>query len=282
MLTPRARDLDLSRPLAEFAERGYARLGQVLTTEGACRLTTRAAALMQGEVRYPHMFFQHDSPSGRYEDLVFNEGWVGPSQAYRKLEHLEMDPLFLAWIENPLFERLAHEVLGQDVSLYRSVLWNKVPGGGMEVPWHQDDGRFWGLDRPPVLQVWTALDDAPLASGCLEVLPGSHLSGLATREGGTIPSDCLERAQADVCAQSLPARCGESILVHNHTWHRTGRNHTASPRRALSVSFLSSEVSCVRRRRAPRRFMRLFGGDPHAVDETGRSREIGGVLPSPG
>ena len=80
MLTPRARDLDLSRPLAEFAERGYARLGQVLTTEGACRLTTRAAALMQGEVRYPHMFFQHDSPSGRYEDLVFNEGWVGASR----------------------------------------------------------------------------------------------------------------------------------------------------------------------------------------------------------
>ena len=101
------------------------------------------------------------------------------------------------------------------------------------------------------------------------------LAGLATREGGTIPSDCLDRAQADVCAQPLPARCGESILVHNHTWHRTGRNHTASPRRALSVSFLSGEVSCVRRRRTPRRFMRLFGGDPQAAGHGGESTASG-------
>jgi phytanoyl-CoA hydroxylase len=193
---------------------------------------------------------------------VFNKGWVGPSEAYRKLERLELDPLFLAWIENPLFERLAHSLLGQDITLYRSVLWNKAPDGGMEVPWHQDDGRFWGLDRPPVLQVWTALDDAPLASGCLEVLPGSHLSGLATGEGGTIPVDCLIKKQADAGALALPAQRGESILVHNHTWHRTGRNRTALPRRAVSISFLSGDVSCMRRRRSPRRFLPLFGG-PH-------------------
>jgi len=258
MLRPRARDLDLRAPLAEFAERGYARLGRVLTTEGARRLSARAVALMEGEVRYPRMFFQHDSPSGRYDDLTYNEGWVGPSLAYRKLERLELDPLFLAWIQNPLFERLARQVLGQDITLYRSVLWNKAPSRGMAVPWHQDDGRFWGLDRPPILQVWTALDDAPLASGCLELVPGSHLAGLATPEGGTVPQDCLDRERAEQRAVALPARCGESILVHNHTWHRTGPNHTTSPRRALSISFLGAEVSCRRRRRPPRKFLRLF------------------------
>ena len=123
------------------------------------------------------------------------------------------------------------------------------------------DGRFWGLDRPPVLQVWTALDDAPMDAGCLEVVPGSHLGGLATPEGGTIPSECLDRERAEERAQSLPAICGESILIHNHTWHRTGQNHTQMPRRAVSVSFLSSDVSCVRRRRAPRQFLRLFDKD---------------------
>jgi len=204
------------------------------------------------------MFFQHDSPTGHYEDLVFNEGWVGPSQAYRKLERLELDPLFLSWIENPLFERLAHTVLGEEITLYRAVLWNKAPHRGMAVPWHQDDGRFWGLDRHPILQVWTALDDASQAAGCLEVLPGSHHAGLATREGGTITPESLDKAQAETCALPLPAQCGESILVHNHTWHRTGRNHTAQPRRALSISFLSGDVSCTRRRRAPRQFRRLF------------------------
>jgi phytanoyl-CoA hydroxylase len=259
-LTPRAHELDLQAPLAEFAEHGYARLGRVLTTEGAHQLALRAEALMAGKIRYPRMFFQHDSPGGRYEDLAFNKGWVGPSDSYRKIERLELDPLFLAWIENPLFERIAHSVLGPDITLYRSVLWNKAASGGMAVPWHQDDGRFWGLDRPPVLQVWTALDDAPQASGCLEVLPGSHRTGLVTPEGGTIPDDCLTRQQAEADVVPLPAKRGESILVHNHTWHRTGRNRTGLPRRAVSISFLSGDVSCRRRRRAPRQFLRLFGG----------------------
>jgi hypothetical protein len=258
MLTAAGLDLDLSGPLAQFAEQGFARLGRVLSDEGAARLAGRAQALMLGEREDPGLFFQHDAPSGRYEDLVFNAGWVGPSVAYRKLERLERDPLFRSWIENPLFARLAHSELGDDVFLYRSVLWNKAPQRGMAVPWHQDDGRFWGLDQPPFLQVWTALDDAPIEAGCLEVVPGSHLGGLATKEGGTVPPERLIAQDAEVRAVALPVKRGEAVLVHNHTWHRTGRNHTDRPRRALSLSFLGGDVKCKRRRRAPRQFLRLF------------------------
>ena len=206
-------------------------------------------------------------PSGRYEDLAFNEGWVGPSPSYRKLERLEGDPMFRAWIENSLFKRIATSLLGDGVLLYRTVLWNKAPHAGMATPWHQDDGRFWGLDRPPVLQVWTALDDASEAAGCLEVLPGSHMLGLASPEGGTITPAALEQARAEHLAVALPARRGECILVHNHTWHRTGFNRTHQPRRALSVSFLSAQTRCKRKRRAPRTFERLFVDD-QGVAET--------------
>ena len=258
MLLPQAETMDLSAPLAEFAEQGYARLGPVLSPAGARQLAERADALMQGEIQYPGMFFQHDSPSGHYDDLVFNEGWVGPSDSYRKLEKLELDPLFWSWINNPLFERLAHTLLGDEVRLYRAVLWNKAPQRGMAVPWHQDDGKFWGLDRAPFLQVWTAIDDASAKAGCLQVLPGSHLGGLATPEGGTITPASLHQADAAHKSKALPARAGECILVHNHTWHRTGRNHTAAPRRALSISFLGADVQCARRRHRPRQFKQLF------------------------
>ncbi len=261
VLLPEAEELDLSGLLSSFHEEGFARLGPVLSDAGARALADRVDDLMTGDEPFPGLFYQHDSPTGRYEDLQFNAGWVGPSRQYRKLDRLELDPLFAAWIGNPLFERLAKMALGDEVLLYRAVVWNKAIGGGMAVPWHQDDGRFWGLDQAPFLQVWTALDDASEQAGCLEVVPGSHKGGLATPEGGTITREALEQADAQGNTVALPARRGECIVVHNHVWHRTGRNFTDAPRRALTVSFLAGDTRCKRKRRAPRQFKRPFEHD---------------------
>jgi hypothetical protein len=246
--------------LAHFAERGYAGLGRVLSAPGLRRLTAHADALVLSDQAVPGIFYQHDSGTGRYDDLVFGAGWVGPSRAYRKLEKLELDPAFRTWIENPLFARIGAAVLGSDVSLYRAVLWNKAAQAGMELLWHQDDGRFWGLDRAPCLQIGTALDDAPREAGCVEVVPGSHRNGLATPEGGTVPDVCALAQGAEAQALALPVRAGEALLLHNHVWHRSGRNTSPAPRRAISIAYLDGATRCTRRRREPRQFERVFAG----------------------
>lgn len=258
MLSPGSNALELEAPLSAFAQKGYARLGRVLDDAAAQRLRERANALMLGEVAYPGLFFQHDSDTGRYEDLVFGAGWVGPSLCYRKIEKLERDPLFAEWIENPLFARVAREILGHRITLYRAVLWNKAPRAGMDLPWHQDDGVFWGLDRSPSLQIWTALDAAPAEAGCVEVVPGSHLEGLASELGGTIRADQLEEQKALDRRVLVPVEAGEAILIHNHVWHRSGRNTTQTPRRAIGISYLDAATRCTRRRRAPRSFQQVF------------------------
>jgi phytanoyl-CoA hydroxylase len=255
-------DRDLSAPLAHFARHGYARLGPTLTSSAARALGDRANALMLGEVEIPGLFYQHDSASGRYEDLAFGAGWVGPSLAYRMLEKIERDPLFAEWIENPLFARIAHALLGEPVTLYRAVLWNKAPCTGMALPWHQDDGAFWGIDRPPCLQIWTALDPAPREAGCLEVVPGSHHAGLASPLGGVVPDDCLEVEDTEERAHPLPVEAGEALLIHNHVWHRSGRNQTAAPRRGIGLSYLSGDTRCLRKKRAPRVFRPVFRDRP--------------------
>ncbi len=257
-LTPQAEQLDIPSALQAFQKQGFARLGPVFSSAAVAQLVAASQRLTQSESPVPGVFYQHDSPTGRYEDLAFNAGWVGPSSRYRKLERLERVPIFLAWLQNPLFRRLTRAALGDAVFLYRAVLWNKAPSVGMAVPWHQDDGKFWGLDRPPTIQVWTALDHATPESGCLEVVPGSHLGGLASSEGGTVTEAALLSQDAASRAIALPAEPGECILVHNHTWHRTGRNTTAVPRRAISVSFLDEHTRCTRKRRQPRVFRRLF------------------------
>jgi phytanoyl-CoA hydroxylase len=139
---------------------------------------------------------------------------------------------------------------------------NKHAGGGSNLPWHQDGGDFWGLDRDPTLQIWTAIDDSPLHGGCVEVAPGSHRGGLATPLGGVVPRDILDAAGAEDRALALPAVSGEVLLLHNHVWHRSARSATGQPRRALSVCYMDAATHCRRKKRQPRTFVRVFAANP--------------------
>jgi ectoine hydroxylase-related dioxygenase (phytanoyl-CoA dioxygenase family) len=152
------------------------------------------------------------------------------------------------------------------VRLYRAILMAKAAReaerpGGTPLPWHQDAGTLWGLDREPELQLWTALDPAPEEAGCLAVLPQSHLGGLATPLGGMVPAKLVEAARADDRAVLVPAQPGDVVLLHNLAWHASGTNHTPHPRRAFSACFLHDDTRCTRRKRAPREFWQVFGRD---------------------
>jgi len=78
--------IDLAAAVEQWRTHGYARLGRVFDEAWLTALRERADDIMLGRVVHDGMFFQHDAASGRYEDLAYGEGWVGPSLAYRKLE----------------------------------------------------------------------------------------------------------------------------------------------------------------------------------------------------
>jgi len=75
-------------------------------------------------------------------------------------------------------------VLGDEVAIYRATLFGKSARGGTNLPWHQDGGSFWGLDRDPRLQVWTALDDAPIEIETALPAPPPHVT--VHREGAAV------------------------------------------------------------------------------------------------
>lgn len=254
LIDPAAPDLD--EPLAHFREHGWARLGKVADPSILEAMRTRADAICLGEITYPGLFFQKDTETGDYDDLTYGKGWEGPSLNYRKVEKLEKDPIFASWIENPFFERVTRALIPGDIVIYRAVLFNKAKTGGTYLPWHQDGGRFWGIDRDPFVQLWTALDDCSLDAGCVEMLSGTHAAGLATPLGGKVPDAMVAGLEAR--AEPVPAEAGEVLLIHNHVWHRSGRNTSGHPRRALTVCYMTAETRCLRTRKAPRTFHPVF------------------------
>lgn len=240
--------------LAHYREHGYARLGPIVPAPVLVELRARIEAIMLGE-HAERFFYQLDTDTGRYEDLTFGRGYEGPSLRYRKIEKLEQDPLFREYLQHACFAPLVHAVCGPEVVIYRALVFNKAADtGGSALPWHQDGGLFWGVDRDPELQLWTALDDAPEGGGCLEVVPGSHHGGLVRPIGGVVPAYAL----TGITPLALPAKAGEVILIHNHLWHRSQRSTSGQPRRGFTVCYMPASTRCTRKKRAPRQFFRVF------------------------
>lgn len=252
--------IDVQRAIADYQRDGYAHLGPVVPPDELERLRARTEALMLGNVVWPGLFFQLDSRTGDYRDAPLGLGWQGPSLGYRKLEKLELDDVFSALISHRSLEPLVRALIPGAVHLYRAIVFNKAAGGGSEIPWHQDAGKLWGLSADPQVQIWTALDDAPLDGGCLEVLPGSHRRGLATPLGGVVPEAHVAREDAAARSMPLPVAAGESVLLHNLVWHRSGKTQTGKRRLGFSACYLPEDVRCVRTKRKPRTFPVVFSG----------------------
>ena len=169
---------------------------------------------------------QLDSDTGKYEDAKpMTKGFKGPTLGYRKIELLELDPLFLAYIQLPIFKDICDHVYAPDepIACFRAMFMNKPAKRGTFLPWHQD--RWTYLDIDPVITLWTALDPATRANGCVQIIPGSHRVGLINpshTSGFLTPEQAAQHASPEK-VEFLELAPGESVLLHNHLLHSSGR-----------------------------------------------------------
>jgi ectoine hydroxylase-related dioxygenase (phytanoyl-CoA dioxygenase family) len=240
---------------------GYVPLGQVASDAEIEALRARMDAIMLGRAPRDGIWFQLDTETGDYGDLRFGDGsFQGPTLNYRKIEQLHRDPLFLAYLRHPVFRSITHALVGEDVSIYRAMFMNKPAGRGTHLPYHQDGGTQWGLDRDPIVTIWTALDDATVDHGCVQVIPGSHRLGLLSDRGHTITPEQEAQYARSERSRYLEVKAGEILLLHNFLLHRSGVNRTGQPRRAFSVCFMDAATRYTGPG-APRTFPTAFGSE---------------------
>ena len=129
--------------------------------------------LGRADVDYSQLLMQLDASSGAYGDLGRQtRGFKGATLNYRKIQDLELHPVFCAHACLPLFREVCAHVYGEvSIACFRAMFMNKPAHGGTELPWHQD--RWSNLDRDPLVTIWTGLDAANRENGCLEVLSGA-------------------------------------------------------------------------------------------------------------
>ena len=140
---------------------------------------------MLGQVRYPALQFQLDTGGAlRRSAGRQSEAPVVDTLKYRKVQGLEADPLVLDLIRRDVFREICAGTYGKhaSVSIFRAMMMNKPARQGTHLPWHQDAGDVWKLDRDPLVTIWIALDPATRANGCLEVDSRQPPTGAAQQE----------------------------------------------------------------------------------------------------
>lgn len=228
----------------DYERDGYLPLGQLLTAEEVAALKERADDLALGRVTNPNIAFQLDT-GGAYEALPgIVDHFDQPTLLYRKIQGLEHDDLFVRLVLHPrCLEVCAHEYGAHaPLSLFRAMIMNKPAGQGTHLPWHQDGGDVWKLDRDPRVTVWVALDPATRANGCLEVIPGTHRLGLLTKEGSNLRPADVERHCPPEKVVPLEVAAGHGVLLHNWLIHRSGVNPSDVPRRAMTACYLDGRT----------------------------------------
>jgi phytanoyl-CoA hydroxylase len=232
---------------SQYDRDGYLHLGPVLSDTDLHALQQRIDDIMLGKapMDYDRILMQLDSDSGKYEDAgAQSRGHKGATLNYRKIQELEFDPLFLEFMQRPLFREICARVYGADtpVAAFRAMFMNKPARKGTFLPWHQD--RWTYLDRDPKITVWTALDPATTGNGCVQVVPGSHTSGLINpshTSGFLTPEQAAQHASPDKVVY-LELKPGESVLLQNYLLHASDVNRTDISRRAFSVCYMDART----------------------------------------
>lgn len=133
-------------------------------------------------------------------------------------------------ITDSTLSRVAGQLLGEDVRLYKEKVNYKQPGGAGFAP-HQDATAYAFVHKHATCLV--AIDPMTPENGCLEFSPFG--------EDRLLPDDgdgCLDRAFANELEwQPVPLPAGAVIFFTSYVPHRSAPNHGNRPRRALYLTY---------------------------------------------
>lgn len=234
----------------QFERDGYLHLGNVMADGELEALCRRIDEVMMGTaaIDYSRVMMQLDrDPAHNGKPGPQNKGHKGATLSYRKIQDLELDPLFLSYLQKPMFREICAQVYGADtpVACFRAMFMNKPAREGTPLVWHQD--RWTDLDRDPQITIWTALDPATVANGCVQIIPGSHGKLVNPEHGsGFLSEEHIEQIVSKYEPVDLILEAGESVLLHNWMLHSSGVNATDIARRAFSVCYMDAGTRSAR------------------------------------
>jgi len=209
--------------------------------------------------------------------------WHEQLQAFERAEGQKMTRghnfkphLLFPWVDEivhaPEVLDAVEDLIGPNIRLFHLSVWPKDPGTGTYVSWHQD-ATYFALDPICHVTAWVALTDAPVESGCMEVVPGSHKLGQLRHADMQDTDNLLSRGQtlaADVDRTRtayMAVKAGQFSLHHTHLVHNSRPNRSQQRRVGLGISYIPTHARCIMPTRVSAMLVRGTDSYNHFDDE---------------
>ncbi|HTS90630.1 MAG TPA: phytanoyl-CoA dioxygenase family protein [Stellaceae bacterium] len=150
-------------------------------------------------------------------------------------------------VRHPAILDAVEDIIGPDILCWTTNFFIKEANNPAFVSWHQD-ATYWGLDPDDVVTAWVALSDAPIESGAMKFLPGSHRGRQLAHVDTFHPDNLLSRGQEIAIAVDdrdgvfVTLRAGEMSLHHVKLVHGSEANRTADRRIGLAIRYIPPYV----------------------------------------
>lgn len=135
---------------------------------------------------------------------------------------------------------------GPNLLCWGAQFFAKPPGDDAYVSWHQD-ATYWGLSSHDVVTAWVAFTPSIAASGCLQVVPGTHRSQVA-HEDHFDDANLLSRGQ-EIAVKveqgsvvNVELQPGQMSLHHVLLFHGSEPNRAAFPRVGYAIRYIPTHV----------------------------------------
>ncbi|HVZ00414.1 MAG TPA: phytanoyl-CoA dioxygenase family protein [Dongiaceae bacterium] len=159
--------------------------------------------------------------------------------------------LLLTWlaelVRDPRILDQVEALLGPDILCWATDFFVKNPGDRKIVSWHQDS-TYWGLSEPDVITAWVALTPSTSLSGCLRVVPGSHLADQLPHRDTFAPGNLLSRGQEVAVevdeeeAVDVVLAPGEMSLHNVRLIHGSEPNNAEHRRIGFAIRYIPTRI----------------------------------------
>ncbi len=172
------------------------------------------------------------------------EQHIGSLHYKAKIHTLLTSPYELA--THPAVLDMVEQIIGPDILLYNATYIIKEPRTNSHVSWHQDL-TYWGLSDDDQITMWLALSPATLKSGCMQMMPKSHLDGMQNHETTEDDSNVLLQGQTVKGVDTNKAvactlKPGEASFHHGWTLHASMPNDSDDRRIGLNVQYIAPHI----------------------------------------